>query len=197
MTLSLRAYARHRGISHTAVQKAIQTGRIELEPDGSIDPDKADAQWSVNTRAYSPQGTQQAKRPVTMAETSPTGQDAYLQARATNEILRVQRQKLKLQAERGELIHRQAVVDQVLRCGRIERDAWLQWPARIASELAATLNVDAHTLHMELEKYVNKHLRQLATIEYVEEPVVKPEDDPESDDDSDGDGDNDDDDLAL
>ena len=34
MGLSIRAYAQHRGVSHTAVAKAIKAGRIGKEPDG-------------------------------------------------------------------------------------------------------------------------------------------------------------------
>ena len=49
MGLSIRAYAQHRGVSHTAVAKAIKAGRISKEPDGTIDPAKADAQWARNT----------------------------------------------------------------------------------------------------------------------------------------------------
>jgi hypothetical protein len=40
--LSQPAYAAHRGFSHTAVQKAIQSGRISTLPDGRIDPAVAD-----------------------------------------------------------------------------------------------------------------------------------------------------------
>ena len=49
MGLSIRAYARHRGVSHVAVKKAIDTGRITALADGTIDPDSADAQWAKNT----------------------------------------------------------------------------------------------------------------------------------------------------
>ena len=49
MGLSIRAYARHRGVSHVAVKKAIDTGRISQLPDGTIDPVVADAQWAANT----------------------------------------------------------------------------------------------------------------------------------------------------
>ncbi len=49
MGLSIRAYARHRGVSHVAVKKAIDTGRITPLPDGTIDPVAADAQWAANT----------------------------------------------------------------------------------------------------------------------------------------------------
>ncbi|HGG60421.1 MAG TPA: elements of external origin, partial [Gammaproteobacteria bacterium] len=49
MGISIRAYARHRGVSDAAVRKAIKTGRITPEPDGTIDPQKADAEWAANT----------------------------------------------------------------------------------------------------------------------------------------------------
>lgn len=49
MTMSIRAYARHRGVSHVTVIHAVKAGRIPAEPDGSIDPVKADAAWIANT----------------------------------------------------------------------------------------------------------------------------------------------------
>jgi len=47
--VSLRAYARHRGVTLHAVQKAIRSRRIELV-DGRIDIDRADLDWTRNTR---------------------------------------------------------------------------------------------------------------------------------------------------
>jgi hypothetical protein len=47
--VSLRAYARHRGVSLRAVQKAIQAGRIERTPTGEIDVQTADTQWDRRT----------------------------------------------------------------------------------------------------------------------------------------------------
>ncbi len=49
MGLSIRAYARHRGVSHVAVKKAIDTGRITPETDGTIEPNRADLEWAQNT----------------------------------------------------------------------------------------------------------------------------------------------------
>jgi len=51
MGISIRAYAKRRGVSETAVRKAIKTGRIKLEADGTIDSAKADGQWDRNTDA--------------------------------------------------------------------------------------------------------------------------------------------------
>ena len=55
--LSLRAYARHRGVSLAAVQKAIRYGRIQVV-DGGIDPAQADADWVRNTGARRPRSLQ-------------------------------------------------------------------------------------------------------------------------------------------
>ena len=49
MGLSIRAYARQRGVSDTAVHKAIKSGRITPEPDGTINPIKANAAWNRNS----------------------------------------------------------------------------------------------------------------------------------------------------
>src|SRR5690349_4757446 len=67
MGLSRRAYARHRGVSETAVRKAIAAGRIGIEPDGSIDPVKADAAWAGATDP-----SQQRQRPASPREVPPS-----------------------------------------------------------------------------------------------------------------------------
>ena len=49
MGLSIRAYARHRGVSHVAVMRAIKAGRVPVELDGTIETAKADAAWQRST----------------------------------------------------------------------------------------------------------------------------------------------------
>lgn len=51
--MSQAEYAKHRGVSHVAVHKAIKEERIMLIG-GKIDPMVADIQWSANTRARAP-----------------------------------------------------------------------------------------------------------------------------------------------
>lgn len=47
--MNVSEYAKHRGCSRQAVYKALETGRITRERDGSIDVAKADAAWLANT----------------------------------------------------------------------------------------------------------------------------------------------------
>ncbi len=49
MGVSRRAYAALRGVSEAAVRKALATGRIPAEPDGTIDPVRADLMWDAAT----------------------------------------------------------------------------------------------------------------------------------------------------
>ena len=76
MSMSLRTYARHRGVALSAVQKAIATGRIHPEPDGRIDPIKADAQWDRHTRTAQPTTPR-----VTTARPPPVSQPARSEER--------------------------------------------------------------------------------------------------------------------
>src|SRR5215469_10822021 len=47
--VSLRAYARHRGVSLKAVQKALASGRIHKTASGQIDVEAADRLWESRT----------------------------------------------------------------------------------------------------------------------------------------------------
>ena len=75
MGLSIRAYAQHRGVSHTAVAKAVSAGRISKKADGTIDPATADAQWDRNTlpsqSLNTTAGKAAAKVETSRVETSP------------------------------------------------------------------------------------------------------------------------------
>ena len=168
MGISIRAYARHRGVTDTAVRKAIQAGRITPEDDGTIDPNRADRDWARNTEK--PRiGTQQKPPRIKAPDISgggegsaPTGGGtSLLQARTVNEVVKAQTNKVRLARLKGELVDRSQALAQVFKLARTERDAWLNWPARVSALLAAELGVDAHTLHVVLENAVREHLREL------------------------------------
>jgi hypothetical protein len=88
----------------------------------------------------------------------------FMQARTANEVLKAQERRLRLQQMKGELVDRGRAVAQVFRLARDERDAWVNWPARVAAMIAAELEVDPHQLHTVLERYVRDHLAELGDI---------------------------------
>ena len=116
MGLSIRAYARHRGVSHVAVLRAVKAGRVPVEADGTIDVAKADSAWERSTDpSRAKQGARRLK-PVTevavgsVRETLkeqglPTsGNVTFVQARTAHEIAKAHLARLRLQRMKGELV---------------------------------------------------------------------------------------------
>jgi hypothetical protein len=62
------------------------------------------------------------------------------------------------------LVDRPQAIAHVFKLARAERDAWLNWPARVSAQLAAKLEVDAHTVHVLLETAVREHLQELGDV---------------------------------
>ena len=187
MGLSIRAYARHRGVTDTAVHKAIRSGRINALSDGTIDPDQADAQWERNTSSPKT-GTQRPAVKVKVPEVDGegggdrngagaatntgsgggaggAGGTSLLQARTVNEVVKAQTNKVRLARLKGELIDRPQAIAHVFKLARSERDAWLNWPARVSAQMAAKLELDAHTMHVALENAVREHLQELGNLQ--------------------------------
>lgn len=169
MGISIRAYARHRGVTDTAVHKAIRAGRITPEADGSIDAGRADLEWARNTDTPRA-GTRKQAVKVAVPETAadapapPAGGTSLLQARTVNEVVKAQTNKVRLARLKGELVDRPQAIAHVFKLARTERDAWLNWPARISAQMAATLGCDAHAMHVALETAVREHLQELGEL---------------------------------
>jgi len=170
MGISIRAYARHRGVSDAAVRKAIAAGRITPEADGTIDAERVDREWARNSDAPR-NGTATRAVKVAVPEPSgttgdgtaalPSGGTSLLQARTVNEVVKAQTNKVRLARLKGELVDRPQAIAHVFKLARSERDAWLNWPARISAQMAAKLGVDPHTMHIALEAAVREHLQEL------------------------------------
>ncbi len=192
MGLSRRAYARHRGCAENAVRKAIASGRISVEADGTIDPAKADAQWAANTDpslqrgAHAPTAKAAARAPeqkpvpraaieavqATLKETGDAGAEGdgsggdmtLVRAKLANEVIKASTARVRLQKMKGELVDRAKAQGTVFALARRERDAWVNWPARVAALMAAEIGVDAHRMETLLDKYVRQQLSDLAEI---------------------------------
>jgi hypothetical protein len=65
------------------------------------------------------------------------GAMTFMQARTANEVLKAQERRLRLQQMKAELVDRAKAVAQVFKLAREERDAWVNWPARVAAMMAA------------------------------------------------------------
>ena len=180
MGLSIRAYAQHRGVSHTAVAKAIKAGRISTEPDGKIDPVKADAQWARNTLPSQNLNTGAAK-PAAKVATPPvstpvsTGSSRELQppvetgrisapdyqtSRAIREAYAARLAKLEYEERTGKLISSDEVEMRTFNLARRLRDRMQTLPRRLAAALAA--EQDPRVIEQRLDDEIRQALEELS-----------------------------------
>ena len=169
MGLSIRAYARHRGVSDRAVRKAIQSGRIRALADGTIDVNDADTDWLANTDPakqrkiiHEPTAIDSVRDTLRENGRSSSGLTTFEQARTAHEIAKAHLARLQLQEKKGCLINKDKVKAQVYRLGRQVRDAWINWPSRVAAQMASELKIDEHDMHTILERFVREHLDELS-----------------------------------
>jgi hypothetical protein len=168
MGLSIRSYAKRRGCSHKAVQKALASGRIPRLPDGTIDPDAADRAWHETTAPR--------MRPIGVGATrtagpapAPSGahvvdRGSYERTRTVKLAIEAQRAQIELEQRRGALISRDRAVNKAFSFARLLRDAWQAWPARIGPQLAARFEIDeVGAFVVALEDAVRHQLEELAS----------------------------------
>lgn len=188
--MSERQYAAHVGLSRGAIQKAKASGRLVLHEDGSIDAAASDR---LRAETTDPSKTRKAPapklKPVPEAAVSAVGDTlreqgmaapvtgggtTFLQAKTAHEVLKAQERRIRLAKLKGELVDRDRATALVFRLAREERDAWVNWPARVAALMAAELTVSCseavgHEVTIEtaamqkvLEAHVRAHLEELA-----------------------------------
>lgn len=195
--LSLRAYARHRGVTLRAVQKAIESGRIATVKDDKgrpkIDQAAADKSWQEMTDP-----AMQREKPAAAAPPSPapeptrqasstrgdypddqdpdysnddpddeSGEEAdgpgavFARARAKKEKFKAELERLNYLKRAGELVEVEKVKSETFNLTRKTRDALLNVPSRIASELAA--ESDPVQIHNILTEAIVRALEELVS----------------------------------
>lgn len=184
MGVSRSAFARMVGVSEGAVRKAIKTGRITLQDDGTIDPDAARAAWAGTTDPARTRvrGTKPAPMPAAVVETEDDAREAinliarvlqeegapelrtidFDAARTAETILKARERDLRMQVARGKLVDAERVGKVAFDVARRARDAWMNWPSRVAPLIAASLGCDQVNLAVELENHVRQHLAEHA-----------------------------------
>lgn len=151
--MNLAEYARHRSVSPAAITKAVKSGRITKEPDGSIDPVKADAEWLANTDT----SRNPASGPIAAAD--------YNESRAKREAFVAALAQLEYEEKAGILIDAEKVKVTWFNTLRIVRDRILQMPDRLTSILMAEtdpLKFKA-TLDAELRRVLEDASGEIAT----------------------------------
>jgi hypothetical protein len=185
MEMGHREYARHRGVTLGAVQKAIKAERISLNENGKIDSVAADLAWEANTDSSrvavnvlqapavpmiqlplvsTPEAAEDAASPPATDEKDPadelTGTDKsandYRESRATRERFNALKQQLEYEQLVGQLIN----VDEANRIAftffRALRDSVMNVATRIKDQLAA--ESDSHACEQLVENEISAAL---------------------------------------
>lgn len=167
MGISLRAYARTRGCSLTAVQKAIASKRITPLPDGTIDPKRANQEWARNTFAgqtiHEATAAAAPQRLPPMHESPvPTGDPvtAYLRARAVKESFQARTAQLEYEERASKLIPTARVSEYASMLSSVVKEHLMAMPDRLAP-LVAALD-DEHAVHRILSNDVSALLKKLS-----------------------------------
>ena len=177
MGVSLRAYARMRGCSLTAVQKAIASKRITTLPDGTIDPERANQEWAKNTFAGQTIGRKptapapprggsaqpKAPQPPVIPQVGEVSSDpvaAYLRARAVNETFKAKVSQLEYEERTGKLILAVRASEYAATFSAIVKDGLMAMPDRLAPMLAAV--DDEKAIHRMLAAEVSALLRKVS-----------------------------------
>jgi hypothetical protein len=182
--ITRRALAKQLKVSVSAVQKAIQTKRIPVLPDGSLDPETAEAAWVQRSEPARSRVRRDGQPPIETPddarlavalvrrvleeEGAPAGEAIdFVSARIAETILRARERDLKLAQRRRELVELTPVREQVARAFVSLRQTWQNFPARHAAAIAAETGCDAGLLNAALAKAIASELTQLST------PVVR------------------------
>lgn len=180
--LSRREFARRAGCSEAYVRKAIAHGRIEVGDDGKIDPAWLEVDWRKGERpaddTLRTQSGAHTENAHALERTVEEIERATEQASGENVVALFGEMVSKAEAERvkenalarlrqleysqkcGQLVEVEPVRRHLFDLWRQERDAWVNWPGRVAALMAAELGVDATQLQVMLEKHVRQHLEE-------------------------------------
>jgi len=188
MLMGYREYARHRGVSLGAVQKALRAGRINANADKKIDAAVADREWDVNTDASRiAVSAVEVAAPLAQKEISfaaPAGEEAdkpaaeeltgsdksaseYRENRSKREYYVAAKHQLEYEQLLGQLIN----VDDAKRIAftsfRAIRDSVLNVAARIKDQLAA--ETDPHVCEELLDRELSAALASVDVGQLVAE----------------------------
>lgn len=143
MELSIRAYARHRGVTEAAVRKAIRQGRVSKGKNGKINPKTADKEWGQNTDPAQIKAVFTEEKPDYSQNSIPNSANgpSYQQSRAIKEAYGAKLLRLQFEKESKKLISIDDVKVSAFNAARMTRDRILNIPDRVIPQLVGKTNI--------------------------------------------------------
>lgn len=160
-------YSRFRGVSDSAVSKAIKSNRVVCVPHENqmwVDVEASEIAWQQNTDFSQTRTAEQTTPLKYRDENDPKPTEPKLanfaDARAQRERIEARIRGLELERRLGKLINADEVATQAYADGRKVRNAMRAIPDRLAPILAA--ETDVHKLHTMLLREIDNVLEGLS-----------------------------------
>ena len=157
MGVSMREYARQRGVDKESVRLAVHDGRlvnsVTKKENGryDIDVQLADEEWKQNTNPAKQRETKNKPAPPSMA-----------QARAVREMYAARLTQLEFEERSGLLCKVEDVKLASFKSARLTRDAMLNIPARVVNEITALIGgleaAKSHEILLILQREIHSAL---------------------------------------
>lgn len=180
-TMNQSQYAKHSGVDRKTIGRWIKAGRFIVMDGDLIDVEASDAALKKNRDGKDPRATNAKKKKTPVAsndgdtEIEKAAQQIILTEGATltrEEAARVRENymallaKLQYEKDSGQTIELVAAGEVLFNAFRQQRDAWLNWPSRVAPLMAADLDVPADRMTEVLIENVHKHISVLGEPEF-------------------------------
>ncbi len=169
--ISIREAARRLDISASTLIRQVKGGQIRSH-DGKVRLAEVVEDRASNidqTRAHrrktagaQPDSSSDSSAPDASGSAAPDAPSPFHLARTDKEAWTARLRRLEFEQKEGRLVDADRVRTSVFAIAREERDAWINWPARVAPVMAAALGVDPVALAVELERHVREHLTERA-----------------------------------
>ncbi|WNJ81677.1 hypothetical protein RJE46_10765 [Cedecea neteri] len=180
-TMNQSQYAQHSGVDRKTIGRWIKAGRFIVMDGDLIDVEASDAALKKNRDGKDPRATNAKKQRVNVAD-SESGDEIEDAARAIilteganltrEEAARIRENymallaKLQYEKDSGQLVELAVAEEVLFNAFRQQRDAWLNWPSRVAPLIAADLDVPADRMTEVLIEHVHKHISVLGEPEF-------------------------------
>ena len=182
-TMNQSQYAQHSGVDRKTIGRWIKAGRFIVMDGDLIDVEASDAALKKNRDGKDPRASNAKKKKTPVVsdndddgdEINKTVRQIMLtegadlsreEARRIRENYMALQAKLQYEKDSGQLIELTAAEEVLFNAFRQQRDAWLNWPSRVAPLMAADLDVPADRMTEVLIEHVHKHISVLGEPEF-------------------------------
>ncbi|ELN0130414.1 hypothetical protein RY607_001034 [Raoultella planticola] len=180
-TMNQSQYAQHSGVDRKTIGRWIKAGRFIVMDGDLIDVEASDVALKKNRDGKDPRASNAKKkkavaprndgedeidetvRQIMLTEGADLSREEAARIRENYMALQA---KLQYEKDSGQTIELAIAEEVLFNAFRQQRDAWLNWPSRVAPLIAADLNVPADRMTEVLIEHVHKHISVLGEPEF-------------------------------